>query len=217
MPLERRRDANVIAVLFGHLLGPEAGSPEAGRRLGLALGRVNRLFAPALGEPFAVTGDGRIDGVLGDPAQSPLCVSVLRESLAPLLLRVGVGVGTVEHLREPSTADSDAYSLAREALQLTARDNGLTRYLGTGDAGDVLLGALCRLVDPLIRARTMKQWEAIAAYRELGHQREVAARLGVTRQSVGDRLAAGHRRAVEEADAAIATYLSYRRHQRFGY
>lgn len=216
MPLERRRDATVIAVLFGHRLGPDADSPESGRRLGLALDRVNRLFAPALGEPFAVTADGRVDGVLSDPAQTPLCVSVLRESLAPLLLRVGIGVGTVEHLRDADGA-RDAYTLAREALQLAARDDGLTRYLGTGDAGDVLLGALCRLVDPLIRARTFKQWEAIAAYRELGHQRDVAARLGVTRQSVGDRLAAGHRRAVEEADAAVATYLSYRRHQRIGY
>ena len=81
---------------------------------------------------------------------------------------------------------------------------------------NMLLGALCRLVDPLIRARTLKQWEAIAAYRELGHQRDVAERLGVTRQSVGDRLTAGNRRAVEEADAAIAAYLSYQRRQRFG-
>jgi hypothetical protein len=81
--------------------------------------------------------------------------------------------------------------------------------LGTGDAGDVLLGAICRLVDPLILARTPKQWEAVSAYRSLGHQREVAARLGVTRQSVGDRLSAGHYRAGEEADAAIATFLSH--------
>ena len=217
MPLERRRDAKVIAVFFGYLLGPGTSSPEAGRRLGAALERVNRLFAPALGEPFAVAGDGHVDGVLGDPAQAPLCVSVLRESLAPLLLRMGVGVGAVEHLRDTPGGDRDAYALAREALQLSVRDNGLTRYLGTGDAGDVLLGALCRLVDPLIVTRTPKQWEAIAAYRELGHQRDVAERLGVTRQSVGDRLSAGHRRAVEEADAAIATYLSLGRYQRFGY
>lgn len=217
MPLERRRDSRVIAVLFGYLIGSEADSAEAGRRLGAALERVNRIFAPAVGEPFAVTGDGRVDGVLSDPAQAPLCISVLRESLAPLLLRVGVGIGTVERLREPGGAERDAYALAREALQLAARDGGLTRYLGTGEAGDVLLGALCRLVDPLIAARTRKQWEAIAAYRELGHQREVAARLGVTRQSVGDRLAAGHRRAVEEADAAIAAYLSYGRQPRLGY
>ena len=217
MPLERRRDSNIIAVLFGYLVGPGSGSPEAGPRLNAALERVNRLFAPALGEPFAAAGDGRVDGVLSDPAQTPLLISVTRESVAPLLLRIGVGVGTVEHLRDAPGGERDAYALAREALQLTARDDGLTRYLGTGDAGDVLLGALCRLVDPLVRSRTLKQWEAIAAYRELGHQREVAARLGVTRQSVGDRLAAGHRRAVEEADAAIATYLSYGARHHYGF
>ena len=78
----------------------------------------------------------------------------------------------------------------------------------------MLLAALCKLVDPLIRARTDKQWEAIAAYRELGHQRDVAEKLGVTRQSVGDRLVAGRRRDVDAADAAVATYLSYIRRQR---
>jgi hypothetical protein len=211
MPLERRRETKVIAVLFGDLVGSGADAAAARERLAAALDRVNHLFAPAVGEPFALTVGDRVDGVLNDPAQAPLCISVLRESVAPLQLRMGVGVGTVEPTRDG--ADRDAYSLARRALQLAARDNGLTRYLGTGEPGDVLLGALCRLVDPLIRARTLKQWEAIAAYRELGHQRDVAAKLGVTRQSVGDRLAAGHRRAVEEADTAIAAYLSYARRQ----
>jgi len=122
-------------------------------------------------------------------------------------VRAGVGIGGAGN---GAPGDGEARSLARRALRLAVRDKGLTRYLGTGDAGDVLLGALCRLVDPLIQARTGKQWEAIAAYRELGRQRAVAERLGVTRQSVGDRLTAGNRRAVEEADAAVAAFLSLR-------
>jgi hypothetical protein len=213
MPIDKRRDNRLIAVIFADVVvggdDPQALRPV----LRAALERINHLFAPAVAEPFALTEAERIDGALADPAQAPLCVSVLRELVAPVQLRVGVGVGAVE--RQAEGADRDAYGIARRALQLAARDAGLTRYLGSGEAGDVLLGALCRLVDPLILARTRKQWEAIAAYRELGHQRDVAQRLGVTRQSVGDRLAAGHRRAVEEADAAIATYLSYLRRQRY--
>jgi hypothetical protein len=123
-------------------------------------------------------------------------------------------VGPAAEARDAGGEARDAFSGARRALQLTIRDDGLTRYVGTGEAGDVLLAALCRLVDPLIRTRTAKQWEAIAAYRELGHQRDVAEKLGVTRQSVGDRLVAGHRRDVDEADAAVSTYLSYIRRQR---
>jgi hypothetical protein len=213
MPIDKRRETKVIAAVFAEVV--DAGAADRHKVRG-ALERVNQLFKPALAEPFALCGDDRVDGALADPAQTPLCLSVLREQLAPLELRAGVGVGAVDRLRVTTAADRDAYSLARRALQLVIRDRGLTRYLGTGDAGDVLLGALCRLVDPLIRARTAKQWEAIAAYRELGHQRDVAERLGVTRQSVGDRLAAGNRRAVEEADAAVAAYLSYERRLRFG-
>jgi hypothetical protein len=213
MPIDKRRETRVIAVVFAEVVDASAADRE---RLRTALDRINQLFRPALAEPFGLSGHDRVDGVLADAAQTPLCLSVLREQLAPLHLRAGVGGGTVDPLRDTTRTDRDAYSVARQALQLVIRDKGLTRYLGTGDAGDVLLGALCRLVDPLIRARTDKQWEAIAAYRELGHQREVAERLGVTRQSVGDRLSAGNRRAVEEADAAIATYLSYQRRQRFG-
>ena len=211
MPIDKRRESTIIAVIYADVSG--AGDAEVGGRLRPALERLNQIFAPAVAEPFAVTGAGRVDGALADPAQTPLCISVLRESLAPLELRVGVGIGTVEHVRDSAADERDVYSVAHRALQLAVRDGSLCRYLGTGEAGDVLLGALCRLVDPLIRARTPKQWEAIAAYRELGHQREVAERLGVTRQSVGDRLTAGHRRAVEEADAAVATYLSYLRRQ----
>ena len=211
MPTDRRRESELIAVTHAAVSG--SGDEDVGGRLRPALARLNRLFAPALCDPFAATGAGRVDGALGDPAQAPLCLSVLRESLAPLQLRVGVGIGTVAQAGDPATGDRDVYSLARRAFRLAVRDDGLCRYLGTGEAGDVLLAALCRLVDPLIRTRTEKQWEAIAAYRELGHQRAVAERLGVTRQSVGDRLAAGHRRAVEEADAAVATYLSYLRRQ----
>lgn len=214
MPIDKRRETKVIAVVVADVPGAGGDSDK----LRGALERVNQVFRPALAEPFGLAGADRLEGALTDPAQTPLCLSVLRELIAPLPLRagVGVGVGTGDHLRAAAATDRDAYSVARRALQLVVRDNGLTRYLGTGDAGDVLLGALCRLVDPLIRARTDKQWEAIAAYRELGHQRAVAERLGVTRQSIGDRLAAGNRRAVEEADAAIAAFLSYERRQRLG-
>lgn len=213
MPIDKRRDSKLIAVIVADIVGGDGDTQESRDSVRPVLERINRLFFPALAEAFAMAGEARIDGALADPAQAPLCISVLRETLAPTQVRVGVGIGTVQ--QSPGGANRDAYSVARRALQLAARDASLTRYLGTGEAGDVLLGALCRLVDPLIRARTRKQWEAIAAYRELGHQRDVAQKLGVTRQSVGDRLTAGHRRAVEEADAAIATYLSYIRRQRY--
>jgi hypothetical protein len=211
MPIDKRRESKVIAVIEGVVNG--AGPAGAGD-LQPALERVNRLFYAALAEPFSATAPDHIDGVLSEPSRVPACLSVLRESLVPHVLRIGVGVGAMEYDPEAGASGSDVYSLARRALRLVIRDDGLTRYLGTGEAGDVLLSALCRLVDPLIRARSDKQWQAVAAYRELGHQQAVADRLGVTRQSVGDRLMAGHRRDVDDADEAVATFLGLLGRQR---
>jgi hypothetical protein len=215
MPFDKRRESRVIAVIEADVVCDGRGEEESSLRV--ALERVNRLYFSALAEPFTLAEADRIDGALSDPSRAPLCISVLRESLAPRLLRVGVGLGPAAAGPDADGEARDAFSGARRALRLTIRDDGLTRYVGAGEGGDVLLAALCRLVDPLIRARTSKQWEAIAAYRELGHQRDVAEKLGVTRQSVGDRLVAGHRRDVDEADAAVSTYLSYIRRQRLSH
>src|SRR5665648_694842 len=82
MPIDKRRESKLIAVIYADVSG--AGDADVGRRLRPALERINQLFAPAVAEPFAVTDAGRVDGALADPAQAPLCISVLRESLAPL-------------------------------------------------------------------------------------------------------------------------------------
>ena len=208
MPIDLRRDPRLIAVVFASVVAPGAAiQDDAAARLGDASRRANQTFAAALAEPFGPVNGGELQGALSDPAQTPVCVSLLREWLAPTTLWVGIGIGAVE----PGVDETgrDPFEQAALAMRLAEREHGVTRYMGCGQAADILLNAICRLLDPLIVERTGKQWEAIAAYRRLGHQRAVAAELGVTRQSVGDRMAAGHRREVQEADAAVAAFLAH--------
>jgi hypothetical protein len=208
MPIDLRRDPRLIAVVFASVPAARrgAGTGDAAARLSDASRRVNQMFAPALAEPFGPLSGDELQGALSDPAQTPLCVSLLRERLAPTPLRVGIGIGAVE----PGVDETgrDPFEQASLAMRLAERERGVTRYLGCGQAADILLNAICRLLDPLIMERTEKQWEAIAAYRRLSHQRAVAAELGVTRQSVGDRMAAGHWRETQQADAAVAAFLA---------
>lgn len=205
--MDARAHIRVTAVLIAAVERTGRLSPASAAHgaLANAAGRLRQVFRPTMVEPFALSGD-ELQGRLDDPAQMPLCVSILRELIAPFELCAGVGIGADEAEKDTYR---DPHLLARAALETARREGGLLRYRGTGTAGDLLLNAICRLVDPLVSQRTDKQWEAIAAYRRLGHQGAVAAELGVTRQSVGDRLKAGHRRRVEEADAAVAAYLNY--------
>ena len=110
MSIDKRRESRLIAAICAAVTG--AGDADVGGRLRPALQRLNQVFAPALSEPFAATDTGRVDGALADPAQAPLCISVLRESLAPLQLSVGVGIGAVEHGGASAADGGDVHSVA---------------------------------------------------------------------------------------------------------
>ena len=160
--------------------------------LGEAARLLNTLFKTTIAVPFTVDFGEEMRGGLEDPVQAPLCVSVLRETLAPLPVRVGVGFDTTAH---------DAFTRA-------AREDRLTCYEGTGEAGDLLLNAFAGLVDPLLRARTDDEWKAVAAMRVCGDVKAAAETLGLTPRAMSARLKGGHWQPVEQADATVAAYLS---------
>jgi hypothetical protein len=60
--------------------------------LGEVVRQLNKLFSPSIAAPFVVAYDDALHGALTDVAQAPLCVSVMRELLAPLQVRVGVAL-----------------------------------------------------------------------------------------------------------------------------
>ena len=170
------------------LENPEALTPA----LGETVRRLNQIFAPALAAPFEVAYDDALYGALTDAVQAPLCVSVLRELLAPLQVRVGVALdGSAE----------DAFVAAWHA-------DHLVHYSGTGEAGDLLLNAFCALIDPLVRARSDAEWEAVRTVRRHETRAAAATELGIDQPALGELLDAAHWRQAEDADATIAAYLA---------
>jgi hypothetical protein len=195
----------VLAAVVGDIVGSKAIADRAALKqtMTTTVERLNGLFAPALVEPFAVETGDELRGVLSDPAQAPLCVAVMRETLAPIMVRVGIAVAP-DGPQGAQAARDDAAA----AMLLAKEEDGLARYHAGGKPGEVLLRSLCRLVDPLLRSRTAEQWTAVAAYRDTGDKRRVARRLKVSADEVEARLAAADWGPVEEADSAIAAYLS---------
>ncbi|MGZ4200005.1 MAG: hypothetical protein ACXVP1_07450 [Thermoleophilia bacterium] len=160
--------------------------------LGDTVRHVNQLFAPGIAAPFVVAYDDALHGALTDAVQAPLCVSVLRELLAPLQVRVGVAVtGSAE----------DAFVAAWHA-------DRLVHYSGTGEAGDLLLNAFCALLDPLVRGRSEAEWEAVRTVRRHETRAAAAAELGIGVSELGELLRVAHWQQVEDADATVAAYLA---------
>jgi hypothetical protein len=170
------------------LAEPETLAPALDR----ALDELNAVFAPGLVRPFALVDDDAPAGVLADAVQAPLCVSLLRELVAPLQVRVGVALD----------------GAAEEAFVAALRADRLVHYRGTGAAGDLLLNAFCGLVEPLVRARDAAEWAAVRTVRRHATRGAAAESLGIAVAELELRLASGHWREVEDADAAIAAYLA---------
>ncbi|HUK76116.1 MAG TPA: hypothetical protein VL117_00790 [Thermoleophilia bacterium] len=157
-----------------------------------AVAELNALFAPALAMPFAVVETDAVRGALADAVQAPLCVSVLRELVAPLQVRVGVA----------------ADGAAEEAFVAAWHADRLVLYRGVDVAGDLLLNAYCAMVEPLVRARTAAEWDAIRTARRHPTPVAAAAELGIGVDELERRLRSGHWREVEDADATVAAYLA---------
>jgi hypothetical protein len=182
------------AAIHADVIGSrQLDDPQALQRvLDEGVRRLNELFAPGLATPFAVVEVDAVEGALADAAQAPLCVSVLRELVAPLQVRVGVALD----------------GAAEEAFVAAWQADRLVHYRGTGTAGDLLLNAYCALVEPLVRGRDDAQWRALRTVRGHEDRAAAAAELGIGPDDLEELLGAARWRAVEDADATIAAYLA---------
>jgi hypothetical protein len=166
-----------------------------------------RLRSVPTVRPFERTAGDEFQGVLDDQ------VSVLDAILD--LVRdghwsIGVGIGVVERPLPPSTraGRGPAFSWARQAVEAAKKHPRHVAVRGDDElaAQDVAgaLGLLCAIITD----RTPAAWEAIDLARAGLSQAEIAAKLGITRQAVGQRLAAAHWREEAQARPALVRLLA---------
>jgi len=73
MAIDRRRDLKIIAVVSTDVVGSRRLTDRKAFAAAMraVVDRLNKLFAPALAEPFLYTAGDSIEGALADPAQAP--------------------------------------------------------------------------------------------------------------------------------------------------
>jgi hypothetical protein len=156
--------------------------------------RVPGALAALSGVPtvlrFERTAGDEFQGVLDDPT---VVVGVVLGLVRAGGWSIGVGAGPVQTPLPGSTraGAGTAFLCARAAVDAAKRRSSRVAVRGaaTTAAGDAqaVLTALAVLVD----RRSAQAWEAIELVEGGRTQAEAAAQLGVTRQAVGQRLAAG--------------------------
>lgn len=195
-----------MIVLTADQRGSRSGSDLVGPGLALL---ARAVPAPLRG--FERTAGDELQGVPADAAQAVAAVQAL---VVDGRWSVGLGVGPVE-LPLPSSTRAgrgDAFTAAREAVETAKLRNHHVCLVGHGlhaeaarsvqDADAVLALALAVALRWSDEAR-----EAIALVRSGATQTEAARTLGVTRQAVGQRLAAALFRQHTDAVAVVVHLL----------
>jgi hypothetical protein len=156
--------------------------------------RVPSVLSALSGVPtvlrFERTAGDEVQGLLDDP---DAVVDVVRRLVRDGSWSIGIGAGPVSTPLPGSTraATGPAFLAARGAVEAAKRRpvRVAVRGVVTEPAADAqaVLTALAALVE----RRSDQAWEAIALVEAGRTQAQAAAELGVTRQAVGQRLAAG--------------------------
>ncbi|MCW2695998.1 MAG: uncharacterized protein JWR62_1083 [Modestobacter sp.] len=139
---------------------------------------------------FERTAGGEFQGVLDDPA---VVVSVVLDLARSGSWSIGVGAGPVQTPLPGSTraGAGPAFVAARAAVEAARRRPARVAVRGTAStaAGDAQ--AVLTALAVVVQRRSAQAWEAIALVAGGRTQVGAAAELGITRQAVGQRLAAG--------------------------
>ncbi len=139
---------------------------------------------------FERTAGDEFQGVLDEPG---VVVDVVLALLRAGVWSVGVGAGAVQTPLPASTraAAGPAFLGARRAVEAAKQRSAHVAVRGAvaPDAEDAqaVLSALAAVVE----RRSPQAWEAIGLVEDGRTQAEAAAELGISRQAVGQRLAAG--------------------------
>lgn len=160
---------------------------------------VRRRFERTAGDEF--------QGVLDDPAA---VVEAVLDLVRDGGWSIGIGAGAVEEPLPNSVraCRGDAFVLARTAVETAKkRPQGLavaaTERVAGQDAETVLT-----LTATLVQRRSPAAWKAIRLVSDGLTQTEAAEQLGISRQAVGQRLAAGFWHQVEHARPTAARLLA---------
>lgn len=155
--------------------------------------------------PFERTAGDEVQGILDDPVQ---VVDLVRDLVREDTWSIGVGVGPVREPLPPSTraGSGPAFTLAREAVtRAKSRPTGLA-VEGAAPAAARRGQTALDLLAAVVRRRTERGWEAVDLAAAGLSQIEVAARLGITKQAVSQRLQAAEWHLEPDA-RALASHL----------
>ncbi len=165
----------------------ESRSHKLGEGIDNALSWLNERFADVIMTHLDLYRGDEIQGVLKKPEKIAALIRLLRFSLYPLTLRMGIGMGGIERgLNEEYSwkMDGSSFHSARQALEALKREKGQATFFVYENEPVESLNVVHLLIDAIEKGWTEKQWVAVETYERLGTFDLAGEELNISPQSV---------------------------------
>lgn len=192
----------------------------------LTMREINESYREHIAVPFQFTLGDEFQGVLRDYTLAPRIAARLRERIAPVKMRVAIGIGDIttalsDDIRK---VDGPAFYAARDAMRdlLSSERDGLKlrrrlTALRTKAGRDEVVDTVYILYDTIISGRTEKQWWVAKAYDQAGSVTRASELFGTTVQNVSKLANAARLAETESAERFLERYLAGAQQSRFGH
>lgn len=157
--------------------------------------------------PFERTAGDEVQGILERPEDVvSLALALVRQDV----WSIGIGAGPTNRPLPPSTraGSGPAFALARDAVNRAKSRPGGVVVIGPSAAAARHAQAVLDLLAAVVARRTPQGWEAVDLAASGLNQVEIAARLGVSKQAVSQRLRAAEWHLEPEGRLVAAHLLS---------
>lgn len=169
---------------------PAAARAKAQQDFSRLVALLNRRFADDIASKFVVTIGDEFQGLLSNAEAIPDIVWLIDSTYGARSIRIGIGYGVLHTPLQKIALNIDGPALheARAAILLAHGRRMLGGvFSGFGEYDDVLLG-FAQALRHVRSNLTKRQLEAVGLLREGRTQMAAAKKLGVTKQSISERV-----------------------------
>jgi hypothetical protein len=208
-------------VIVGDLIRSRRDSDRKrlARAVPLALSQANRVFSDEFYAPLVQTqGIDTISGVLKRPGTSyKICRSV-NERILPNAFRFAVACGRLDvglGSRDAAKIDGPAFHVAADLVERAKQQNLYYAFALGEESGELetLLTVLASVIHIARGTWTTRQRRVVKLYEELGTQKAVARKLGITQQAVSDALVKSSHKELVRAEEVVTLVLGRARNK----
>jgi len=181
--------------------------------------QINENFASKIEAPFMITKGDEFQGVLISITAVHEIMSSFERLLFPLILRYGVGYGTIQKMGSniPIEMDGQAFHRANAALTLSKKKKSVVQF-DTGDSlFDLNINTIYHLINTIKKRWSEINYKRYWKYQDLGTYDKVAEQEGVSPQAIWDSLRNANAIDVLNAEEAVTLILAEKyNHFNFG-